>query len=46
MPSPRDFKDLSERERAEAFARFEFLRPCLESGVPLARRAREQAVPL
>ena len=46
MPSPRDFKDLSERERAEAFARFELLRPCLESGVPLARRAREQAVPL
>jgi len=38
--------DLSEPERTLAFKRFDFLRPALEEGVPLARVARERGIAL
>ena len=37
---------LSEAERAQAFERFELLRPVLEEGVPLARVARDRGIAL
>jgi putative transposase len=37
---------LSEAERAQAFERFDLLRPFLEEGVPLARVARDQGIAL
>lgn len=37
---------LSEAERAQAFERFELLKPSLEGGVPLARLARELGIAL
>jgi putative transposase len=40
------FNGLPEAERALAFERFEFLRPSLEEGVPLARVARDRGLPL
>ena len=37
---------LRQAERAQAFERFELLKPSLEGGVPLARLARELGIAL
>ena len=46
MTEPPPLTSLTEVRRAQAQARFAFLRPVLEEGVPLSRLAREGGIPL